>query len=243
VVIGQPDFDLNQPNVEGLAKNPAAKTLYWPYGVWSNGKELWIADTGNRRVLYFKNIPAVNYTPADAVIGQNSFEEKEYDPINAIWPYSVKISEQGEMLVADTQYFRCLYWKDWNTALTHPCDHIIGQKDMQSNGQNQYRLKPAVNTLNWCYDACFAKDKIFVADTGNSRILLFDQLIENNQTADDLIGQEQMETNGEASLSMKNNNDKSLNLYWPFAVSCYQDHLAVADTGKSRILIYKISEA
>jgi hypothetical protein len=41
-VIGQPDFNSNQPNVEGLSKDCSAQSLYWPYGVCSNGKELWL---------------------------------------------------------------------------------------------------------------------------------------------------------------------------------------------------------
>ena len=57
VVIGQPDFEANQPNVSGLGKPPSARSLYWPYGVWSDGQRIWIADTGNRRALYYENIP------------------------------------------------------------------------------------------------------------------------------------------------------------------------------------------
>lgn len=239
VVVGQPDFTENQPNVTGLLATPAANSLYWPYGVWSDGEQLWIADTGNRRVLYFSAIPTANFTAAEKVIGQNSLHEKEYDPANAIWPYSVKLSAAGELLIADTQYYRCLYWKDGTAAFTSPCDYIIGQPDMQSNGQNQYRMKPAAHTLNWCYDACFGDDQVYVADTGNSRILSFDAVTQNNPAAENLIGQQHFETNGEASLSMTITSDNSNNLYWPFSVSYHQQQLAVADTGKSRILIFK----
>lgn len=240
VVIGQMGFESNQPNINGLSSSPSAQSLYWPYGVWSDGKGLWIADTGNRRVLYFNHIPTTNFATANEVIGQESFNEKEYDPKNAIWPYSVKISEAGEMIISDTQYNRCLYWKNWKTSLQQSSDFIIGQPDLQSNGQNQYHLKAAANTLNWCYDACFADDGIWIADTGNSRILLYEKLVGNNPSAAALLGQEDFQKNGEASLSMKSTSDHTNNLYWPFAISCYQNKLAVADTGKSRVLIYKL---
>jgi hypothetical protein len=47
------------------------------YGVME--QHLWIADTGNRRVLFYENIPVENYIAADKVIGKNNFEEKDYD--------------------------------------------------------------------------------------------------------------------------------------------------------------------
>jgi hypothetical protein len=150
IVIGQAGCTGSQPNVDGLLSAPSAQSLYWPYGVWSDGGALWIADTGNRRVLYYNKIPTQNFAAADAVIGQDSFKEKEYDPDNAIWPYSVKVSSRGELIISDTQYYRCLYWKNHATAFTERCDFILGQPDMQSNGQNQYRLRAAENTLSWC---------------------------------------------------------------------------------------------
>jgi hypothetical protein len=191
--------------------------------------------------LYYKNIPAANFAAADAVIGQDNFEEKEYEPEHAIWPYSVKISDSGAMIIADTQYYRCLYWKDHETAFTRKADYIIGQPDRQSNGQNQYRLQPTAHTLNWCYDACFIHNHVLVADTGNSRLLFFDIPAASNPSAISIIGQLHFEMNGEASLSMKSTLDHQFNLYWPFSVSAWQDMLAVADTGKSRILLYQIN--
>ena len=91
-VIGQPDMNANLPNVTGVGSSASSKNLYWPYGVWSDGKHLWIADTGNRRVLFYETIPTENYTAADKVIGKDSFAEKDYDSNHAIWPYSAKVS-------------------------------------------------------------------------------------------------------------------------------------------------------
>ena len=36
VVLGQPDFESNQPNVSGIGNDPSAQTLNWPYGVFSD---------------------------------------------------------------------------------------------------------------------------------------------------------------------------------------------------------------
>ena len=42
-------------------------------GVFSDGIRLWIADTGNRRTLYFDKMPTQNFTAADHVIGKRNF--------------------------------------------------------------------------------------------------------------------------------------------------------------------------
>lgn len=238
VVLGQMDFESNQPNVMGLGKMPTAHTLYWPYGVFSDGNHLWVADTGNRRVLFYNKIPEANFAGADGLVGQEHYCDKDYDNNNAVWPYSVKINTNGSMAIADTQYYRVMLWKNYRDAFNKPADTIIGQADINSSGQNQFKLKPAANTLNWCYDCCFWKNGIAVADTGNSRILVWNDLPEiNNVPANSLIGQQHFEMNGESSLSMKTTLQNEM--YWPFTVNTCDDKLIVADTGNHRILIYK----
>lgn len=238
VVIGQMDFESCQPNVTGVGKDCTAHTLNWPYGVWSDGEQLWIADTGNRRVLYFHKIPGSNFSGADEVIGQELFTERDYNHENAIWPYSVKVSPDGALVIADTQYYRVLFWRHWQDALHRKAERIIGQPDNEGNGQNQYQLQPSARTLNWCYDACFYRHGLAIADTGNSRILIKNQLpVENNEAADALIGQPRFDINGESSLSMKTTQTNEM--YWPFAVNAAGEILVVADTGNHQLLFYK----
>lgn len=238
VVIGQPDCYSNEPNVAGIGKAPSANSLYWPYGLYCDGKSVWISDTGNRRILFFESVPEKDFAPATAVIGQPDFTSRDYDSQQAVWPYSVKINNAGGMLVADTQYYRVLYWKHWSDALKTRPALIFGQPHLDSNGQNQFRLKPSAETLNWCYDACFIENGVAIADTGNSRILLWDDMpIVNAQPAVGLIGQKHFEVVGESSLSMKFNTTNEM--YWPFAVNNHEDILVVADTGNHRILFYK----
>jgi len=239
IVIGQKDFNSNLPNIEGIGKSPDNNTLNWPYGVYSNGSELWIADTGNRRVLYFEKIPSKNFANASEVIGQNNFFEKDYDNNNAVWPYSIKVGHNNDMLISDTQFCRVLYWEQWKNAINNPPNLVMGQKDINDSGQNQYQLKPSAHTLNWVYDACFFNNGIVIADTGNSRLILHDKIPSTNNASGSLqIGQPNFETHGETSLSMKSNINNEM--YWPFAVNASVDFLITADTGNHRILFYKI---
>lgn len=235
VVIGQPTFEGNQPNVEGVGKPPTSKSLNWPYGVFSDGKQLWIADTGNRRVLYFSEIPTSNYATADSVIGKPSFNERDYDHNDPIWPYSVKISHNGQMAITDTQYYRVLIWHDWQTASDQKADVIIGQESFEGNGQNQYNWFPKANTLNWCYDTCFYKDGIWVADTGSSRVLWFDQIpTVNNTEANNLFGQDDFNTGSENKNTIWSTEGS---MYWPFQICIENQIMVIADTGNHRIII------
>ncbi len=235
VVIGQPDFESNEPNVKGISQVPSAQSLNWPYGIFSDGTQLWIADTGNRRVLYFEHIPDQNYAAADQLIGQANFHERDYDHKHPIWPYSVKISPEGVMAITDTQYYRVLLWHDWKTAIDQQADVIIGQATFEGNGQNQFNWFPKANTLNWCYDSCFYKNGLWVADTGSSRLLWFEEVPKkHNQSADHLLGQADFNTGSENKNTIWSTEGS---LYWPFQLCIEEKTMVVADTGNHRIVI------
>lgn len=238
VIVGQADAESNEPNLHGIAASPSAQSLYWPYGVFSDGKSLWIADTGNRRVLYYETIPQATFAAADGVIGKASFEEKDYDHNNPIWPYSVKISPSGQMAITDTQYYRVLLWNQWRDGLSQQADVIIGQASFEGNGQNQFGWFPDAHTLNWCYDSSFYKDGIWVADTGNSRILWHPEIpTTHNAKASEVLGQDNFQTGSENKNSVQSTESS---YYWPFSL-CIEDGLfVVADTGNHRIVINQL---
>ena len=235
VVVGQPDFRSNDPNVKGISHSPSAQSLNWPYGVFSDGKQLWIADTGNRRVLHFENIPTENYAPADHLIGKSNFTERDYDHNDPIWPYSVKVSPEGHMSITDTQYYRVLLWHDWKSAMNQKADVIIGQSSFEANGQNQFGWFPEANTLNWCYDSCFYREGLWIADTGNSRILWHDRIpLEHNAHAMNLLGQDNFKTGSENKNTIWSTEGS---LYWPFQICIENEIMAVADTGNHRVVL------
>lgn len=234
-VLGQPDSYSNQPNYKGIRHKPEAWTLHWPYGLHSNGRHLWVADTGNRRVLFFERIPEENGTPADDVIGQPDLQSRDYRPANAIWPYSVRIGPGGCLAITDTQYYRVLLWHDWTKAFSQQADVLIGQPNFDANGQNQYDWFPKAHTLNWCYDSFFWKEGLWVADTGNSRVLWFERMpTSHNQPAVNLIGQDDFETGSENKNSILTTESS---MYWPFSLCIEHDLMAIADTGNHRIIL------
>lgn len=238
VVLGQPDFVSNKPNVTGIGNDPSAQTLNWPYGVFSDGQCLWIADTGNRRILFYSEIPKSNFTRADKVIGKLDFTTRDYENHEPIWPYSVKLNFKKQMVVADTQFYRNLVWNHADKAFLKPADILIGQTDFNASGQNQFGLFPSRKSLNWTYDACFYKDGLLVNDTGNSRILWFDKVPKDHNTeATAVIGKLDFTTGSENKETM---NGTSSSLYWPFSISTDQNKLIIADTGNHRIVVTEL---
>ena len=131
VVIGQPNFHHNDPNVKGVGSSPTSQSLNWPYGVFSDGKQLWIADTGNRRVLYYKEIPTENFAAADKVFGKPTFKERDYENNDPIWPYSVKVSPNGHSILSSLNLARLDNCRD---AKSRWCNFI--KTDIALNEKN-----------------------------------------------------------------------------------------------------------
>jgi hypothetical protein len=235
VVVGQPDMTGNQPNITGVGAAPSLCSLYWPYGVCSDGTRLWIADTGNRRILVYDQIPDTSGEAASRVIGQPDGGSREYDPAWPLWPYSVRVGPQGELAVADPQAYRILLWPRWQDAGQEPARTVIGQPDLVQNGMNQYGLYPAAHTLSWCYDCCFSGGGLLAADTGNSRILWFDPLpAQSGAAAAHVIGKADFTTGSE---NLDTVFGTAQTLYWPFSLCVSGGRIAIADTGNHRIML------
>jgi hypothetical protein len=132
-----------------------------------------------------------------------------------------------------------LLWQDWKTAFEQKADVIIGQASFEGNGQNQYGWFPGQNTLNWCYDTCFYKDGIWVADTGNSRVLWFENCpIAHDTKADNLMGQDNFTTGSENKNTIWSTENS---FYWPFQVCIENQTMVIADTGNHRIVIKELN--
>ncbi|MDI9338299.1 MAG: hypothetical protein QM539_07730 [Alphaproteobacteria bacterium] len=239
VVVGQKDFTTNFPNGDKVQTAPNAYHLYWCYGVFVHNHSLYIADTGNRRILQYFKIPENNYTPADNVFCQPNFCCRDFNPAFPTWPYSIKISDKQEALITDTQYFRVHYWRSFFKTASMPSDLVFGQINHEDNLQNRGLLTPNAQVLNWVYDALFSNNsnKIYIADTGNSRVLGFENDgLTNALEAQEVFGQKDFNQNGENKMSIMGEENY---LYWPFSLAQNEQYLVVCETGNNRIYFYK----
>lgn len=236
VVLGQADGAGGLPNRTGVGGAAGADRLYWPYGVCGDGEALWVADTGNRRVLRWHAWPARDGAPADAVVGQATLAQRDYSLDGVCWPYAARPTPGGGLLVTDVGAFRVLHWTDADAACAGaPADRVVGQADRAGNLQNRGRLRPSAASLNWCYDAVqHADGTLVVADTGNCRLLGWDGVPDaDGAPAERLYGQPGFETIGEVA----HPDLVPDGAYWPFALALADSLLCVADTGNHRILI------
>src|ERR1035438_9238838 len=68
---GRGVWELQSVSVPG--NPPNAKSMRGPQGVWIQNGRLYVADTGNNRVLIYNQIPTSNGAAANVVLGAPDF--------------------------------------------------------------------------------------------------------------------------------------------------------------------------
>ncbi len=212
--VGQPaDVVLGQPNFTTVGPvTPTATSLRAPQGVWFQGQQLFVADTQNNRVLIWNSIPTQDNQPANIVLGQPNFTsvpqfDQTKQSLNSsattlLSPTSVT-SDGRHLFVADEGYSRVLIWNSIPTTNTQPADVEIGQQDMQtaygddaadlcaSNGTdtsgNPTYPSLCAATLSFPRFALSDGTRLFVADTGNDRVLVYNTIPTQNAARADII--------------------------------------------------------
>jgi uncharacterized protein (TIGR03437 family) len=177
LVIGQPDHLRAQCNYPANnADTPTESSLCRPVGLALDEQgNLYVADSGNARVLRF---PAPFAAPrplprADLVLGQATYTAKITDPTarTLSFPYGVAVSRNG-LLVSDAAHNRVLYFERGPTgfSLGMPARRVFGQPDFltATPGALENRLNGPLHI------AADVEDRLYVADAGNHRVLVFE---------------------------------------------------------------------
>ena len=138
---------------------------------------LYVADTGNSRVLRFA-APFSNYQAgvmenANLVLGQSNYFIRITDPTNRTMsaPYGLSMTNFPGLLVSDEVHNRVLFF-DGSAGFTNgqAATRVFGQPDFNSSGAGG-----ALNQLNGPRNvANDSDDRLYVADTLNGRVLIFD---------------------------------------------------------------------
>jgi hypothetical protein len=169
LVLGQPDMTSADANNGGVG----AASLSLPICAFSTGQKLFVADSNNHRVLIWNTIPTVNHAPADVVLGQANLTSQVESPPSARTlkgPRSVYVDEKGRLYVVDNSDNRIVYWNTIPTASNAPADGVIGQPNLGEGLPNNGGL--TARTLQGP-SGVFATDaRVYIADTGNSRIVI-----------------------------------------------------------------------
>ncbi|MFN8070550.1 MAG: NHL repeat-containing protein [Mycobacterium sp.] len=254
-----PDRVIGQPDASSVEVNRGAEcsgtSLYWPFGIAVVGGAFWVADTGNRRVLGWRNgIPDAGQ-PADVILGQPDAESHDENrggpagPDSFRWAHDIS-GRDDLLLVADAGDHRVLGWSPLPEA-DRPADLVVGQPDFTSAEEWPYgphtndrmRFPYAV-----CLDGTGDTERLAVADTANNRILLWDGMPDGPiargadgagggtpfRGADYVLAQPDFGSNGENRWTSVQRDT----LCWPYGLSLHGDLLAVADSGNNRVMLW-----
>lgn len=243
VVLGQAGFDAAEPN-RGQA-TPRADTLFWPYCVAWDGTQLWVADTGNRRVLRWDGLPQRHGEAASLVLGQPDFTHRDENaghapgPAGMRWPHAISFPAGG-LCVADAGNNRLMLWRRPPARQHAPCDLLVGQADASTVEHNRASYYPDAACLNMPYGAVVAGDWLAVADTANSRLLAWRiaELTRDGVPARALAAQPHWHGKGDNRWQPAARDS----VCWPYCVAVHGDRLLVADSGNNRVLLWSLHD-
>ncbi len=234
VVVGQTDFGESGSDTKN-------NRLDSPESLYVTGDKLIVADSLNNRVLIWNSIPTTNGAAADIVLGHSDFTTKFSNEVNANtlnFPTAVW-SDGTQLFVLDARNNRIMIWDSFPTSSNQEATAVLGQVDFTSNLSNQGNGDvPSATSLSFSGDGgglyCNGS-QLFVADSNNHRVLIWDFPLSTEKAASGLIGQNDFDLSG----ANRNNGitaDDSLSK--PTGVYQFYDKLIVTDTGNNRYLIF-----
>ncbi len=214
LVLGQADFTSRAQPGTGVV---SATILRGPQGVWIQNNKLFVADTQNHRILIWNSIPTVNNQPPDVVLGQADFSHADAPPPSVENPPAaanrllnpVSVTSDGtHVFVADLGFNRVLIWNSIPTTNDQPADVVLGQTNMAGSRANESIvcggnpiglptidpntglvsvLGPCVSNLNFPRFALSDGHRLFVADGGNDRVLVYNTIPTVNGSSPDTV--------------------------------------------------------
>lgn len=192
----------------------ASEALFCPYGAFNRGGlavdshgNLWMADVDNHRVLEFDR-PFENGPTADRVLGQGgSFTSRTCNlgglsARSLCFPGAVALDAQDRLYVADLANHRVLLFE--HPLTDDAASKVFGQPGFTQGDCNQGRSRPGAATLclgeiesesnpHFVGASSLAADSqgnLYVADTVNSRVLVYHEPLSSDAVADVVIGQD-----------------------------------------------------
>jgi len=258
VVVGQVDF----VTVKSLVLDN--KSFRGPQGVWLQGGRMFVADTQNHRIMVWNSIPTTNGQAADYVLGEPNFNTAPSAQTVSITPaannlfYPVSVTSDGTRLfVTDLGNNRVLIWNSIPTQTQQPADLVVGQPDMiSSTANNNSKLCASTGTdstgaATYPTECAATVDtprfalsdgtRLYVADGGNDRILVFDSIpAANGQRADEILGQNDEFTNSVSDALTSNNTFRSASnsVRSPMSLATDGLNLYVTDPFDRRVVVF-----
>ena len=225
-VYGQPDF------TTGTAATTSTG-MRQPFGVWVDSADrLWVADTGNNRVLRFDSITTKpSGAAADGVLGQANFTTGTAGSgDNGMYvPTGVTMSAGGSLYVTCYNANRVMRFDNASgLGANAPASAVLGQPDFATVTDGTTAVKMRSPNGVWITP----DDSLWVADTDNNRVLRFNNASTkpSGAAADGVLGQSDF-TSGLPATTRRGMNSPG---YRPFVDTT--GSLWIADSDNNRVL-------
>jgi hypothetical protein len=218
-------------------KGTNADTLSNPRFPFSDGTHLIISDAANHRVLVFNKIPLENGISADAVIGQQNFTGNQANQGGSADANTLKFSGDstrpgvciaaGKIFIADSGNNRVLIFNGIPNRNNASADVVLGQTNFTNTGTGTSATTLSNPHAVWCDG-----NRVYVADRGNHRILIWNSIpITNGKAADVVVGQDNFTTGTSAGSGVNHLNR-------PYRVFSDGVRMIVSDRLNNRVLIW-----
>jgi sugar lactone lactonase YvrE len=231
-VIGQPDANT------ACGSGASANSLGHAGGLaFDHAGNLWVADSGNSRVLRFKP-PFKTGMAANLVLGQANLNSSVciyYPSASSLcFPQGIAVDANNDVWVADSFHSRILEFK-FPQKNGGKATLELGQPKataFTSGGANTGGVS-ASSLYGPGLIAFDSESRLWVTDTGNSRVLRFDPTFRNGGAAALVLGQ----TTFTGNYTNQNGTPNAGTLYYPQGISIAGDgSVWVGDTGNNRTL-------
>lgn len=158
-------------NSTGNSSVVTASTLNRPLGVFSDGQRIFVADTGNNRVLIWNSFPNGSGVPADVVVGQSRFDTSASgtSPTALDTPIDVA-AVANNLLVADSHNNRIVVFSPIPATSGVGAAAVLGQDDLSTK---DVPTTPDQKHIAVIGPMCVAGSKVFVTDPTWFRVLGF----------------------------------------------------------------------
>ncbi|MBZ5584354.1 MAG: hypothetical protein LAQ30_19505 [Acidobacteriia bacterium] len=257
MVIGQPTFTDQDPNSSDVILGAASGLAYAADTLFVADSNRVGAGPSNNRVLMFQNVSGMLPGPtaelsydrkcpvclgqATLVLGQPDFTTNTLNL--AATPSSLRLatsvaSDGVHLAVADTDHNRVLIYNHIPTFNNAPADVVVGQPDFKSLSVPSTHV-PSAASLNGPQGVWIQNGRLYVADTQNNRVLIWNSIpTKNGAPADVVLGQPNFTTYVQVDLTQQRTDANAGNMLNPVSVTSDGQSLYVADLGYNRILVW-----
>ena len=257
LVIGQSTFTSQDPNSSDTIIGAASGIAYAADTLFVADSNYVGAAPSNNRVLLFGSLSSQLPSPtvdlpynskcpvcvgqATVVLGQPDFTTTTEDLTasqNNLRDPTAVASDGVHLVVADTGHNRVLIWNRIPTMNEQAADVVVGQPDFVSFGLPPNNT-PTAKSMRGPQGVWIQNGKLYVADTQNNRVLIYNQIpTSNGAAADVVLGEPNFTTATQPNLAAQTTSATASNLLNPVAVSSDGTHLFVTDLGYNRVLIW-----